>query len=365
MDEPGIIFNEVSPLGNVSAQVEDDGRVVFFYLAFFQNGEEEPEEMKACWVRNRGPAPDSIDKAGMKEGLPPMMPREFCRHAQGNPALNADELRVIWFEEGNGAALVESNQILTIIPPWSGYEGFHGYARDCTADNRIAWPLTADNELHERMRLADEYWKLWDDEEYWTKYSSLLIEPLEAVLGPHSKYYAIDGDKWPPKALLRFDLPDRFILVTVGVSLLPQPGCERYTDDPSDIRRIELAAAFDTGCPVEQVNKFGSYLSGQSRYPWTAWSWLGLGHTVDCESTPQACGGKQFSSALLSTRLPGTPKFKWPSFRGDPINLLWYLPISDGEREWAKANSTDALIDELMQAGVDVTIRSRRELNLS
>lgn len=364
MDEPGIIFSDVSPLGNVSAQVEDDGRVVYFYLAFFQNGQDEPEEMKACWVRNRAPAPDSIDKDGVKEGLPPLMPRRSCRHPQGQPALNADDLRVIWFEEGGGAALVESNQILAVIPQWSGYEGFRGFARDCTGESAIAWQLAEDNELHARVRRAEEYWKLWDDEDFWGNYSARLIEPLEAALGRHTKYYAIDGDKFPPKALLRFDLPERYILVTVGVSLLPQPGCEMVTDDPSSIRRIELAASIDRNCPVEQVKRFGSYLSGQSCYPWSAWTWLGNGHSVDCD-TPQYCGGNKFPAALLSSRMPGTPTIKWPSFLGDPMNLLWYVPITEAEREWARANDTDSLIDDLIKSGVDVTIRARRELNLS
>jgi hypothetical protein len=293
------------------------------------------------------------------------MPREYCRHPSGAAPLDPDKLRVIWLEEGNGAALVEGDEILAIIPPWSGEEGFHGYARDCSSESPFAWPLDEDNALFERIHRAEEYWALWDDEKFWQRFSSQLIRPLETALGPHAKYYAIDGGRWPPRALLRFDLPDRYLLITVGISLLPQPNVERYAEDPSPLRRIELAAAVEKSCPVEEVKRLGSYLSGQAQFPWSHWSWLGAGHTLDCRATPKSCGGNRFPAALLTTRLANAPKIPWPSFRGDPINLLWIVPITTAERDWAMANGSDSLIDQLIAAKVDVTIRQRRELKLS
>jgi hypothetical protein len=165
--------------------------------------------------------------------------------------------------------------------------------------------------------------------------------------------------------LLRFDLQDRYVLVTVGVSLLPQPQVETCMDDPSPFRRIELAGAIDKNCPVDQVMRFADYLGAQSRYPWTHWSWLGEGHTIPCDAVPESCGGEQFPAALLSKRLPATPPIVWPLFREDPINLLWFLPVSAAEREWAMANSTNELIDRLIENHVDVTICRRQGLALS
>jgi hypothetical protein len=364
MSEPEILLEMDSPLGNVHATVEDDGRVVYLYLQFSQpdGAEPTPQDMKAVWVRNRVPAPDGVDDDALSEGVAPLLPRHCCAHPQGAPQLNEDDLGMFWFEEGNGAALAEGDRLLAVIPPWSGEGGFHGYATDCIAESPYAWPLEDDNAMHDRVQQASEYWGLWEDESFWERYSSSLIKPLEAQFGPHAKYYAIDGDQWPPKALLRFDLPDRYLLVTVGVSLLPQPNVERVMEDPSPIRRIELAAAVNKDCPIDQLKRVGRYLSGQSKYPWTHWSWLGEGHTMPCDSTPESCGGKRFPAALITSGLNATPQIDWPTFRDDPINLLWFFPITAAEREWAQANGSADLVDRLVAANTDITIRPRRPL---
>jgi hypothetical protein len=364
VNEQGIVLDDTSPLGNVAATVEDNGRVVYFYLHFLENGEPQGD-MRACWVRNRVPGTARLEVDDMDQGQAPLMPASDCAHPQGAAPLKADALRIVWFEEGNGAALLEGDSILAIIPPWSGEGGFWGFARDCTsAENPLAWPLTAENALHDRVRRAEEYWRMWDVEDFWRKFASALIEPLEARLGEHSHYYGIDRNEWPPKALLRFDLPEHYILITVGVSLLPQPAVERYVEDPAPHRRIELAAAIDRQCPEKEVMRMGSYLSGQSRYPWTCWNWLGDGHTMPCDSFPKTCGGDEFPAALLCAQPPGAPQFEWPAFRGDPINLLWFLPITRRERDWAEEHSSSELLEKLRAAGNDVVIRSRNELRL-
>jgi hypothetical protein len=362
--EPEIILEDTSPWGNVAATVEDDGRVIYFYLHFLENGEPKGD-IRACWVRNRNAAPAELELDDMQEGLAPLMPADFTAHPDGAPPLRADSLRIVWLEEGNGAALIDGDSTLAVIPPWSGEEGFSGYARDCTsADSPLAWPLTDDNAMHERVQRARDYWRMWDNEDFWQKFSGALIDPLEAQFGEHTQYFAIDGRKWPPKALLRFDLPDHYILVTVGVSLLPQPSVEQVTDDPTPLRRIELAAAIDPRCSDEDVMRVVRYLSAQSRYPWTYWTWLGDGHTVPCDSFPQACGGDQFPAALLSAHPPAAPHIDWPDFRGDPINLLWLLPITQKERDWAMQHGSVDLLQKLSTAGHDFVIRRRAELAL-
>ena len=56
MDPPDPVLEQLSPLGNVSAVVEDDGRVVFLYLRF-ENPPEGTAPIRACWLRNRIAAP--------------------------------------------------------------------------------------------------------------------------------------------------------------------------------------------------------------------------------------------------------------------------------------------------------------------
>ncbi len=359
----GILLEETSPLGNVVAVVEDDDRVVYFYLNFLNAPEDDPLRVRSCWVRNRLRAPQRIDEAAMERGEAPLMPAAHCLDPGPGQPLDTESLRVIWFEELDAAALVENDEALAIIPAWSGLQGFYGYARDCVGQGPFAWELDAENVLHQRIASAGAFWNLWDDDEFWQEWLDQRIAEIERVLGPHAKYYAIDGDEFPPRAMLRFDLPDRYILMTVGVSLFCLPKVEQHFDDPSPRRRIELAAAFDRKCPDGELSRFGQYISGQARYPWHHFAPLGHGHTMPCDSTPSAFDGRRFNHVLFSQTLPKTPELRLSYFQRDPINVLWMLPISQREREFAVKNSSAELERRLASAGVTVVVRARWELN--
>ena len=70
------LVEDVSPFGNIVAAVEDDERVVYFYLHYTErtDDDESGPSTKACWVRNRLPAPAKLDRAAMKEGRAPLLP---------------------------------------------------------------------------------------------------------------------------------------------------------------------------------------------------------------------------------------------------------------------------------------------------
>jgi hypothetical protein len=129
----------------------------------------------------------------MRSGFPSRNPACYCRDTAGRTAPAADDLRVVWLPEGNGAALYERDEILAIIPPWSGTKGFHGYARDNIGQGPVAWELGSDNVLFERFKQAQSYWQKWEDQEFWPSVQSSQISQLEKVFGRHTKYYAIDG----------------------------------------------------------------------------------------------------------------------------------------------------------------------------
>ena len=360
MSEP--LIEQESPFGNIVAVAEDDGRAVYFYLHYPEREEDDPAgpPMKVCWVRNRLPSPAARDDESLEQGLPPLMPAAFCKSPAAGPPLENDNLSVVWFEEADAAALLEGDEILAAIPAWGGEEGFCGYARDCIGQGEFAWELGDDNDIHERVRRAGEFWSLWDDDGFWEKWRGERIAALEAVLGPHAKYYAIDGGEFPPKALLRFDLPDRFVLATVGLALFCQPSVERHYDDPSPYRRVELGASLDRRCSPDEVKAFGAFLSAVSQHPWKGFTFLASGHTVDCRSTPRSCGGSQFPAALLSDQLPGVPRPALPAFRDDPVNLLWMYPVTAAERALAMHEGTDRLLNRLARAGHDGVIRARK-----
>ena len=142
-DLQGLLF-ESSPYGNVDAIIQHDDRTVYFYL----NGEE-AFGTRAVWVRNLAEAPYVINQDEMQDGLPPMMPRTHCRSPKGLPIPKAECLKIVWLEEGSGAALFDDDELIAVIPPWSGIDGFHGYSFECTAESPIAWPLPDHDQLRD------------------------------------------------------------------------------------------------------------------------------------------------------------------------------------------------------------------------
>jgi hypothetical protein len=180
--------------------------------------------------------------------------------------------------------------------------------------------MPTEKHLFERIDDARRYWVEWEREGLWAEFSDRMIDTLTKVLGQeHSRYFAIDGGEWP-------------------------------LDNPAPIRRIELAAAFDRGCSTDQILRFGSYISAQANYPWRHFQWLGDGHTIPCDSVPPALGGTTFDAVVLSARPSGAPRIDFPRFRGDPVNLLWMMPITQDEREYAMSHSSLELVELMTQA---------------
>ncbi len=335
-----VLIESVSPLGNIQAIVEADDRVVHFYL----HGSPDSEfGMRSVWVRNLVPATAELDVAGMKAGNPPMQPASQTKHPDGGLWPLSEMLRVVWLPEGNGAALYEGKEIIAIIPPWSGLKGFAGYARDAIGEGVLAWELDESNVLHERFADAERYWSLWDDEEFWPRTRDPLIGAIEREAGAHTNYYVIDGGEWPPKAMLRISRPDCTLLVTVGMSLLPQPNVDMITEEPEKVRRVELGVVLPKNWNDLAVKKFASYLSGQSALPWRQNTWLGAGHTIPCDSWDNP----KFTLALLVSQHPAVTPIQLGKMLGDPISLLWFLPITSAERQIAMEQGTDSLIGQL------------------
>jgi hypothetical protein len=360
MPDEQCILEDVSPHGNIEASVMQDERVAFFYL---QGTEETGFGFKACWVRNLDKAPRSLDAQTMRRGDAPMLPAKHCKHPRGAAPLTPDRLRVVWFEEGNGAALFEGDEILAIIPPWSGYQGFDGYARDCIGEGPLCWELTGDNALFDRVKDSENYWAMWDSKpDLWKETQEAYCDAYRRQIGEYEKYYAIDGGDWPPKAMLKIVSADAVVLVTLGVSLRAQPSVEMATDYPEQLRRVEFGIAISPKLADEHFQSIGRYLSGQAGYPWTRYTWFGPHHTLDCD----VFGPKsEFSAVLLESSPAGAPTIKLPSFRGDPVNLLWFVPITEAERKFAMDQSPDGgqrLARKLKSSGVGWVCSNRRSV---
>jgi hypothetical protein len=236
--------------------------------------------------------------------------------------------------------------------------GFEGYARDCVREGPLCWPLGPDNVLRERIRAAAEYWSSWDGPDTpWKVIQEEQIAAYQRQLGEHEKYYAIDGGEWPPKALLRTPVPDGQALTTVGVALRPQPRVEMAGEAAAAYRRIELGIGFDDEL-APRFELVARYLSAQSRLPWARITWLGAGHTIPCDAFP----GTDFTAVLLKADLPGLPRIKLPPFRGHDVTLLWAIPITGRERDFAIENGSDDLVARLAQSSVGWSTRCRRSV---
>ncbi|MFK7767452.1 MAG: suppressor of fused domain protein [Mariniblastus sp.] len=362
--DPVVLLFETSPFGTIDAIVQHDGQAVFFYLNESPDGSEAPPKFgtRACWVRNLELGPYVLNEAEMRKGISPMLPRTHCVHPKAQPIPDPENLEIIWLEEGNGAALIENlpdcpPTTLAIIPPWSGLEGFHGYASESAMESPICWPMPDNPRLQTRIDRAKEFWAQFapenqanesDDETSEQTFSNgPFIQLQEEILAYYDdrfltsddtnpcdkKYFAIDGGKFPPRGMVQYQTEDSLVLATVGMSLCPQPAVEIFSENPQEQRRIELAIRIEGKEKVQSaLESIGQRLSGLAGYPWKNFSWLGAGHTCDFSNVIPGYAG-----ALLTaepSEVDGTdnqPAGGLPDFRDDPVTLLWLVPKTEEE----------------------------------
>lgn len=156
----------------------------------------------------------------------------------------------------------------------------------------------------------------------------------------HQQYFAIDGGKWLPKAEVRIRTKDANLWVTVGMAVRPVPAVERSVEDASRSRRIELGMALPLDADEELVKTAGDYVAWQTSVPWKQRTWLGHGHTIPCKEL-EAVG---YPAVGLLAASQSTYPIELPPFDGDPVTLLWLVPLSADEYARAKAEGTDSVL---------------------
>jgi hypothetical protein len=361
-EDDRFLIEQFSPNGKVYAVVEQNERCCYFVLTAERPS---PFPMKPCWVRNFRPAPEDIEAEAMGRGEPSMLPRAYCRHPEGAPHFQKGELELIWAEEGDAAALKQQGKLLAVIPSWAGEKDFYGYARDCIGQSPFCWELGAPetNVQFARYERAVEFWKSWSVKPTpWEELQPALTSSLEKVFGKHDHYYAIDECKWPPKAILRLPARGPLVLATIGMCIRPQPKVECHYEDPSPHRRIELAIGLEASLPEEVIQQAATYLSSQSNLPWSAFSFLGPGHTVTADPLGGLSGGR-LNCVLLTDHALGVPQVEMPRYRDDPVKLLWLIPITQQELQFSQINGSAELVRRLEHAGVGwVTSLNRKSV---
>jgi hypothetical protein len=336
-----ILIESWSPVCNIQAFVEKSKSTIYFYL--WVNPGTESSLIKPCWVCNTTKAKEKIDYEAMNNGSAPKMPLQYCSNSEGMK-VDKDNLSIIWFQEGDAAALLENNRLLAVIPGWSGNE-FHGYSRYAVGTGPFAWELAgAEDTLYERVMESEKYWEYLHGD-YFKDVQYMHLSILENFFGTYENYYTIDNNKFPPKGLITGRKNKVNYAFTVGVSVLCQPRIEQYLEDrdAEAYRRIELGVA----CSDDFKNKEGymellNYISGQTTLPWREINWLGNGHTIPCNAI------NNFEAVLLinDNMFPQINSPKYDAFMGERVNLLWVIPITKEEYNFVRNNGSAKLIEK-------------------
>jgi len=103
------LLDSVSPYGSRRLTVEFDGATTAAYLR------DETTVIVATWLANHFRAPRTTDPDRINAGQAPVMPEGRTRHPRGRPPLDPATLQALWFEEGDGVALLERGTLLAVI----------------------------------------------------------------------------------------------------------------------------------------------------------------------------------------------------------------------------------------------------------
>lgn len=350
-EECEIIIESNSLLCDVQAFVERYKNCYYFYLWF--NPTSPDCKVKACWICNRNKAPKKINTDDMGNGKAPMMPAEYVAHDLDGISLDEQKLSIVWFEEGASAALTYNDEILCVIPEWSGFKDFHGYAKYAKGTGPFAWEITgALDTLTERVNNAKKFWETFakDEKSAWMWLSNQLSEVKDFV-GDHESDFNIANktDKtlkdttFPPKIVISGTRDGVVYGITAGVSLAAMPSVDMHTkDDPKNIRRMELGFAaeekFRQICRPMYAN-----LSMYASIPWQQFTFLAHGHTVPFKNL------KGFEAVLFVNPnfVDGLESPAYSGFLdGGIVNMLWVVPITQKEYDFIVNNDMAALMQK-------------------
>jgi hypothetical protein len=293
----------------------------------------------------------------MEKGKNPVMPGKHCANPASPPQLDAENFDIVWFEEGDCAALLYKDEPIAVIPAWCtpGLSTTLGYSKEFVGEEFIGIKPLKDilPRLSKRIELAKKFWSDWEEESKWEQFLKSHTEVLEKAFGPHTKMYSIDNSQWPPKVILQFEQDNAYILVTVGVSIMAQPRVELFMNNFSEIRRAEWGMAISKEIADKvSIEKIGEYLSKCVCLPWDQLLWLDEGRTIECDLFPP--------SVLLTKQRLSAPKITLPDFRGDPVNLLWAVPLTTQEATFLQTHNSSELFPLLEKAGCTWIHKNRK-----
>jgi hypothetical protein len=353
---PELLLQDTNPYRTRRASLWRGDDDAYLYLEDLTG--ERPSTVSAVWVANSTPAPPRA-VVPLDQSAPARMMARGTRFPDGCPPL--DGPRLVWFEEGDGVALVDRAGLVAAVPGWAGHEGFYGYSRWALGRSPLAWEMSGEIEasLVERVRRSDDYWhwRLAPGARAWDEICSDGLDHLTRTLGPAEDVRDGAPGRFPELALSRHraGTTDVWVTATTGLSGARMPGVEQLVDDPGQVSRIELAIARD------QPDEVGfQLLASLATIPFGRSTWLGEGHTIGGGIGSFPSLGDDCAGVLLTTHPPGRfPDLSGPERRGDPIRYLWVVGIDAATFSLVRARGSAAALSHLAQRGDTFVNRSR------
>jgi hypothetical protein len=361
---PATLLDSESPYGSRRLVVEYDGWTSAAYMY------DATDPIAATWLANHRKAPAGIDLGLLDAGQAPEMPDGYTKHPEGRPTLDAQSLRAVWFEEGDGVALYEGYELLAVIPGWSDMaKGMPGYSRDVIGQTPFGWALDeALQGLGQRVAEATDFWRWRLDPQAWAQFQQGMLGHLLARLGPGARYWDVSGGRQPLVGVSERPPTGRrsyTVLTTVGMSCQRMPVVEQTGPGSRARAKIELAVA--TTLPGNQVGTIFRWLA---QYPWHEVSWLGTGQTLPwyqgAASFPLGSGHEAVLLLDNPSRLlgPEVPDLSGFTVAGEPVRWLWLIPITNRERLIAESRGAASLVNQMASQSrnwvVDLRVRLPR-----
>ncbi|MEU6743470.1 suppressor of fused domain protein [Streptosporangium sandarakinum] len=336
-----VLLSDASPYGSRTLVVERDETSSVAYLCGPKG-----EVHGAVWLANHVPAPETTDLDRLNSELPPVAVRANTRHPGGRRPLGT--LRSLWFEEGDGVALYENDELLAVIPGWADVSrGMPGYSRDAVGESPFAWSLEdAMEALAPRLAKARSYWEWRGSEGSWATFQQFVMGHLDRAVGTAGRFWDAGGGRLPTVGITERP-PERdrehTILSTVGMSCQRMPTVEQYIDRPEAYARVELAVA--TRGDAREAARLFLWLA---QYPWHSVTWLGHGHTAKWYHRPETFPlGSAYNGVIMLAGPSGLPDLSGFTFGGDAVRWLWLVPLTDEELRLSAANGYRALLPRL------------------
>ncbi|MBR6243224.1 MAG: suppressor of fused domain protein [Ruminococcus sp.] len=353
--ETGLIFTDYSPLCDIMAAVERYRNSCYFHLVFKPTAYQPTYE--SCWLYNR-PAEEVMPYGTVPDPYDVPMPVQYVRHAPCGIELDEKKFEVVWFMEGDAAALLYDKMLLAVIMPSSKTGKYHKFSRYAIGKAPYAWEIENIREvMTKRANTCRRIWKkygVYGDIRGWMLRQAV---PAYKFVGEHLQDYNIANEKdrridnggtYPPKVVVTGKRNGTIYGVTAGLSLPAMPRTAKYfPKDTKNERHTEIGFAVEERLSAV-CNTAYSEMNRIAVIPWTDYAPIAHGHTIELN------GFEGFPEAVLLN-----PKYysgfeapEYENFPGDcHVNMLWIIPITEKEYDFVRLRGSDKLLERAVDLG--------------